>query len=306
MTMPHPSFLSPSIWDQWLWHEDPLEECHIDLMLNRMHLLGLLIARYRAAYQDRFHQSDLTLHQILCEGLLSPSLQERQQQLISAAMTKESAATALQQERQRRNRLCLFDQIPVRALTLRQLRDTIQNIQLQWVPLQVAETMQPQIMEAIDALMHRFGVLASQPWPLTSVMDDQGSIEQCNLPSAFVSGAGVANSNTTNNTVTTTLVKLNRICIRRFVNVFLAFHRHMYLWNERQVLADPEDTAIDCGIKLHHILAATDDFTTLSMHWDLMPAAKLNYVHDFRGMYNCISQVFYFHDPDYQRRPQVG
>ena len=36
-----------------------------------------------------------------------------------------------------------------------------------------------------------------------------------------------------------------------------------------------------------------------------MPAAKLNYVHDFRGMYNCVSQVIYFHDPEYQRRPQV-
>jgi hypothetical protein len=47
-------------------------------------------------------------------------------------------------------------------MTLRQLRDSVQNMQLRWVEMRVAETMQPQIMEAVDALFHRFGVLASQ------------------------------------------------------------------------------------------------------------------------------------------------
>jgi hypothetical protein len=40
-----PSFMTDFAWEQWLWHEDPLEESHIDLLLNRMQLLGLLIAR---------------------------------------------------------------------------------------------------------------------------------------------------------------------------------------------------------------------------------------------------------------------
>ena len=40
-----PSFMHDSIWEQWLWLEDPMEESHIDLLLNRMQLLGLLIAR---------------------------------------------------------------------------------------------------------------------------------------------------------------------------------------------------------------------------------------------------------------------
>jgi hypothetical protein len=47
----------------------------------------------------------------------------------------------------------------------------------------------------------------------------------------------------------------------------------------------------DCGIKLHHIMASTDEFSKLSMHWDLMPAARLSYSHDFKGLYNCVSQV---------------
>lgn len=40
-----PGFMPESVWEQWLWHEDPMEESHIDLLLNRMQLLGLLIAR---------------------------------------------------------------------------------------------------------------------------------------------------------------------------------------------------------------------------------------------------------------------
>jgi hypothetical protein len=69
-----------------------------------------------------------------------------------------------------------------------------------------------------------------------------------------------------------------------------------------------EDTRaanFDCGIRIHHIIAASDDFNRISMYWDLPPAAKINYVHEFRGYFNCISQVVYFHDPEYQRRSQV-
>lgn len=42
-----PGFLHESAWDTWLWGEDPLEEAPVNAtMLNRMQLLGLLIARY--------------------------------------------------------------------------------------------------------------------------------------------------------------------------------------------------------------------------------------------------------------------
>ncbi len=41
-----PGFLCESIWDTWLWGEDPMEEAPVNAtMLNRMQLLGLLIAR---------------------------------------------------------------------------------------------------------------------------------------------------------------------------------------------------------------------------------------------------------------------
>ena len=110
------------------------------------------IHRYRAAFQERFHQSTLSLSGILCSRFNQT--------------TTGSAATARMQEfakeRMQRARLCLFDNVPVKNMTLRQLRDSVQNLQMQWVPMQIAETMQPEAMEAVDALFHRFGVLASQ------------------------------------------------------------------------------------------------------------------------------------------------
>lgn len=284
--------------------------------------------RYRAAYQDRFHESSLSLSGILCSGLNSTAAAasshgaSNSSFYYSSSSNRNSAASNSQdhvsKEQSRRSRLCLFDNVPVKNLTLRQLRDSVQNLQMHWVQLCVAESMQPEAMEAVDALLHRFGVLASQvsnvlrtcacvfvpfrnthlhwqAWPL-SMMDDQGSIEQAD---------GSSSSNSNGNAD----VKMNRICIRRFVNVFLGMHRHMHMWNQKQSVegiqqVNNTSAAFDCCIKLHHILAASDDFSKLSMHWDLMPAAKLNYVHDFRGYFNCISQVAYFHDPGYERRPQ--
>jgi hypothetical protein len=38
----------PSVWNEWLWGCDLLEPASVDSLLNRSHLLGLLIARVRA------------------------------------------------------------------------------------------------------------------------------------------------------------------------------------------------------------------------------------------------------------------
>ena len=192
-------------------------------------------------------------------------------------------------------------------------------LQVNWNLCSVAENFSAQAEEAVDALFHRFGVLASQAWPL-EVMDDQGSIEQSSSSSSSsttatnalpTSSLGHTRSSAAGASAaaahTVTLVRMNRICIRRFVNVFLAFYRLIYLWRNRTEVTSSQDAGsdFDCGIRIHHIVAASDDFSKLSMHWDLMPAARLNYVHDFRGYFNCISQVIYFHNPEYERRPQV-
>lgn len=123
-------------------------------------------------------------------------------------------------------------------------------------------------------------------------MDDQGSIEKWQCPTskkeAVQSSAGRVQ-------LDEELAKMNVSCLRRFVNTFLAFYRTMHLWEVRESVEPPAtnggDASDDCGICLHHVVAASDEFSKLSMHWDMMPAAKLNYVHDFKGFFNCISQV---------------
>lgn len=130
-------------------------------------------------------------------------------------------------------------------------------------------------------------MLASQGWPL-HVMDDQGSIER--LPEDQEQQRLQALRPSASKDPNAELVRLNRACVRRFVNVFFALYRALHLWEAREPVR-AADSGFDCGIRLHHIVAASDDFSRLSMHWDLMPAAKLNYVHDFSGFFNCISQV---------------
>ena len=40
--------LPPTVWDEWLWGCDLAEPVSVHCILNRMHLLGLLISRFRA------------------------------------------------------------------------------------------------------------------------------------------------------------------------------------------------------------------------------------------------------------------
>ena len=159
------------------------------------------------------------------------------------------------------------------------------------------------------------------------MMDDQGSIEKCSLDAAAATDDHAKSANSSSlrwqsavqelkgegtggegitkkrqpkqqqKDPNSEVVRLNRACIRRFVNVFFAFYRMLHLWDAREDVDQQFSgrQGFDCGIRLHHIVAASDDFSRLSMHWDLMPAAKLNYMQDFSGFFNCISQVFFSH-----------
>ena len=87
--------------------------------------------RYRAAFQDRFSQSTSTL---------------------SSMMGSVPGATEAAKQR-----LGMFEKTPIKDLSLRQLRDAVQNMQLYWNSLRVVETMQqPEITSVVDALFHRW------------------------------------------------------------------------------------------------------------------------------------------------------
>jgi hypothetical protein len=127
----------------------------------------------------------------------------------------------------------------------------------------------------------RFGELALEARGV-EVMNDQGSIEDA-APD---------------------LLAMNRICLRRFVNTFMIMYRHLHFTQHAETPPRARDDFFDCSIRSHHLTASTDDFNGVAMHWDLMMAAKLNYIHDFPGMFNCVSQVAYFHNPGYSLQAQ--
>lgn len=104
-------------------------------------------------------------------------------------------------------------------------------------------------------------------------------------------------------------------CLRALLDQFFVMYRLLH-W-ERQV---QERRNVDFGflqekqqglgleergdsvIFKHHVASSTDVFYKISMYYDLHPAARLSYRHTFSGLYNCISQPVYYHNPEYQRR----
>lgn len=160
----------------------------------------------------------------------------------------------------------------------------------------------------VDALFHRVGELAWATWPCgdpaSPIRDDVGSIER-----VFRQG-GVEHD------------QISLSCLRTLVNTFLIVYRLVH-W--MQVSADmqnrdrsereereedengggsgEESSLAECAdLHQHHVTASLDVFYRMSMFYDLPPAARLNYRHMFSGLYNCISQPLYYHNPDYQRR----
>jgi hypothetical protein len=123
--------------------------------MNKNTLVGFLIARYRAAKQQRFHVGRSTLS-LFCKGVPTNTT--------SVADDKDGVQKSM---------LDVHHTTPVNMYTLKQLRDTVQNMQQVWNPYNCVEM--PGITEAVDACLHRFGVLASMPH-CGIIMDDQGDI----------------------------------------------------------------------------------------------------------------------------------
>lgn len=68
----------PSIWNEWLWRCDLSEPVSVDCLLNRMHLLGLLIARHRALRQPHLMNMCVSLPQMVHQHARVAQLTPRQ------------------------------------------------------------------------------------------------------------------------------------------------------------------------------------------------------------------------------------
>lgn len=238
--------LPDEAWDEWLWRTDPEEPYSPEILLNRCQLLGLLICLYKGTADC----STTPMH------------------------TDDETA-----------RLTLMSK-PVRNMTLRELKDTLENLQVEW-PLFLkrlpnnpnAQTNLEAVVSLLDQCFSRFGTLCLAAAG-EEVMDDLGSVEPH----------------------TGGFLKLTRACIRRTVCTFMVFYRHLHLL---AVARQVPNTYCDCGISKYHMEASGDDFNLLCMHLTLPVAAKMNYKHDFPEMYNHVSQVVFFHNSEYQRIPRA-
>lgn len=229
------SALPPEVWDMWLWNSDMHEPLTPAVVLTRNHLLGLLVARYKGKY--------------------SPHLMRVRLMDLFPTIVHGSAVVA--------------------DMTLRQLRDATEDIQMHWA--EYTEKDWEYTSRAVDALMTRFGELNLAP-AHSALRDDP--------PSLDVERPGW----------------MTPVALRRFVSIFCVLYRHLHLAASVEELTD---TTPHPEVENYHIQAGMEEFYRHGMLVDLPPAARIMYKLDFQGMYHCVTQVVYMHFPSYDRRRQV-
>lgn len=198
--------LPEEAWDKWLWGCDMNVPLTQHVMLNEMHLLGLLIARYRARYQPQTMD--------VCLGGFWPHI-------VHGAKN-------------------------VRNLTLRQLRDTIEDIQMH---LSDYSSDWDNVTRALNALLGRFGEMNLHT-QLPGVMDDLASTDPENKG------------------------RLSLPFIRRTTALMAVLYRHVHL---ASVAEECETVEANTCIEHCHIEAGLDTFYKHAMHADLPPGARIIY-----------------------------
>ena len=190
------------------------------------------------------------------------------------------------------SRLVVIQDKPPGEMTLRELRDTVTNIMLLWSKdIHATTNSTDGLLSFMDACFHRLGELAWATWPCgyrgSPISDDVGSIEMVRV------GGGDHE-------------QVSLSCLRSMVCSFMVAYRLIH-WMR---VSATEQEGVDgipqaSPIHQHHINASLDEFYRMAMFYDLPPASRLNYRHMFSGLYNCISQPVYYHNPGYERRVQL-
>jgi len=159
-------------------------------------------------------------------------------------------------------------------LTLRQLRDAVEDLQVHWADhCKCGDG----LVDALDALWCRFGSLNLGE---NQCLDDLASLDP------------------------ETPHRMSDACLRRFTVLFCVLFRHLEL--EAACVHVDTPPPDDLDIQNYHRQAGLDAFNEHAMYSDLPPAARITYKQDFAGMYHSITQVVYFHYPDYARKRQVS
>ena len=112
----------------------------------------------------------------------------------------------------------------------------------------------------------------------------------------------------TNEVFSSNSVGLTKSGIRRLLDTFVVFFRHIDLYERYKPVSLSNEGAQEvvtiCSnlFKPHAFESTKDEFWKLSTFFDLPVASRLCYIHRFNGMYNDGSQVAHFHNECYERR----
>jgi len=224
---------------EWLWGTDPEEPYHADVLLNRNHLLGLLVCRYK-------HLSTRKV-----SGPENYPVFER---------------------------MTIMDK-PVQYMSWRELKDTVANLLLEWPAFldRLKVNLRPkqnltQVLHLVNLCAARFGELAYTAAG-EDIMDDTSETQPCR---ELEEGLGKR-------------LSLTAAAMRRMAGSLLIMYRHLHLLSICSKV--PKQGEFQTPVTKYHYEASHDAFNLLCMHIALPVAARLNYRHDFPGMYNHVSQV---------------
>ena len=183
----------------------------------------------------------------------------------------------------------LHPDTPIKCLSLRETLDQLECLQLHWGPT-IAECGYEHAARILRAMMSRVGEIAHHAYPAEGqVLDDPQHTTL--LPGS--DGLGV----------------ISRKSLRQAICVLLA------LWRVHQIVSQAKDVpetsqaevnAVVNALRQHHTEASMDCFNELQQMVYLAPGQRLVYRTNFSGMYNDVSQVVYFHNLRFCRKPQMS
>jgi hypothetical protein len=160
----------------------------------------------------------------------------------------------------------------VADLTFKEFRNMMEDIQIHWHDY----FKQNQFEQIVDVLFVRFGMFNLNE----QTFDDLSAIDPENP------------------------LRLNDATLRRFLSAFCVMYRHIDLEAKSNNITKKIDKDFD--IQNFHVQAGLDIFYEHAMLADLPLASRIQYKQDFKEMYHSVSQVTYFHYPNYARKKQIS
>jgi hypothetical protein len=180
---------------------------------------------------------------------------------------------------------------PVDEMRWKEYQLTLQSLQLHWTRFAVNPCCPHPALEALlGKMLARLGYFVGHTFEEGGELDDLQACSRCLHDSSRL-----------------------RLCDQQIVYCACALWSMCYSgWlQENAVLTQiPEGRRVEIeeaikdrvAVYHHHIEAGNDSYFTATMYDDIMVGALLQYMHRFSGMFHSVSQVAYFHNPEYQRR----